>query len=192
MKTRARHYLVPALTTLVAVLTVAGSFLPLFRREEPFGSGTSETVSSVTGAWRYTFRFPGQEELSTPTAPVGIPLLLAGALLLLAAVLGVSRPGPTASRTALVATVFQLGTVCTVGMLGANALAGSTRAQVTLGTGMWLLIAGALVAAVAAVQSFRAPGSPSGPAWADPDAAYADTETPPSGVVITVLPPDGD
>jgi hypothetical protein len=190
VENRARRHAGPALATLVAVLTIAGSFLPLFNRAEPFGSGTTETIRSVQGAWRYTYRFPGQEELSSSSAPVGIPLLLAGALLLLAAVLGFLRAGPTASRTTLVASVFQLGTVCTVAMLGVTVENDRSQAEVTLGTGMWLLIAGAVLAAVATAVSFRGLGSPDRPEWADPDAAYADIETPPSGVVITVLPPD--
>ncbi len=186
MEIRARGAL-PALAALSAALTVTGSFLPLFAREEPLDSGN--VISSVTGAWRYTFRFPGQEELSTPSTPVGIPLLLAGALLLLAAVLGFRRAAPAAT---LAAAVFQLGAVCTVAMLGVSVGNERSHAEVTLGTGMWLLIAAALPAVVAAASSIRGWGAPSRPDWADPEAAYADTETPPSGVVITVLPPEPD
>lgn len=185
----ARRFLVPALATLVAALTIAGSVLPLLIREQPTGSGT-ETMRSVQGAWWYWYTFPGQGELSSPSTPYGIPLLAAVALLLLAAVLGVRRPGPAASRTTLVATVFQLATVCTVAMLGVPVGRDRFELEVTLGAGMWLLMAGAVPAAVAAAMSFRQPGSPNGPDWANPDAAYADTDTPPSGVVITVLPPE--
>ncbi|MDX3188522.1 hypothetical protein PV458_08970 [Streptomyces sp. MN03-5084-2B] len=185
-----RRFLAPVLVALVAVLTITGSFLPLFVTEQPVGNGT-EMMRSVIGAWRYWYSFPGQDELSSPSTPYGIPLLGAGALLLLAAVLGFRRAGPTASRATLVAAAFQLGTVCVVAMQGVIVGRGERPSpEVTLGTGMWLLVTGAVLAAVVTAMSFRGPGSPDRPGWADPDAAYADTETPPSGVVITVLPPE--
>ncbi|MEU0531785.1 hypothetical protein [Amycolatopsis tolypomycina] len=189
MKTHARRFAVPALATLAGALTIIGSFLPLFVRDEPFGFGT-EKVHSVIGAWRYWYSFPGQEEQSSPYTPFGIPLLPAGALLLLAAVLGSRRAGP---KTTVVAAAFQLGTVGTVAMQGVTVgNPSSARAEITYGTGMWLLIAGTALAAAATALSWRTPASPDNPDWANPDAAYADTDTPPSGVVITVLPPERD
>ncbi|WP_410574177.1 hypothetical protein [Amycolatopsis sp. cmx-4-61] len=180
MESPARRFSVPALAALAALLTITGSFLPLFRSDQPFGSGTTETVRAVTGAWRSSYRFPGQDELTAPAAPVGVPLLVASAILLAAAIVGIRK---AASRTTLTGTAFLLGTVSTVAMLAANLLLGRRDARLTLEPGMWLLLAGAVVAVVAAVRSARSPGPPAHP-------AYADTETPPSGVVITVLPPE--
>jgi hypothetical protein len=125
-------------------------------------------------------------------------LLLACAILLAAAVLGIRqtvtrRPDPAASRTTLVGAAFLFGAVCTVGMLGANQLFGSGRstAETTVEIGMWLLVAAVPAAIVAAVLSLRVPAA-GRPDWADPDVAFADTTTPPSGVAITVLPPERD
>ncbi|WP_410668509.1 hypothetical protein [Amycolatopsis sp. cmx-4-68] len=194
---RGPAFLVPALAVLAVVLTVAGAFLPLFRSVEPIGSGADDVIRSVMGAWAIRYKFPGHDEISSSSAPVGLPLLVASAILLAAAVLGIRqaatrRPGPAAGRTTLVGAAFLLGAVATVGMLGTRLSdAGRTRAETTLGLGLWLLVAAALAAAVAAVLSLRerAAGRPE---WADPDVAYADTTTPPSGVAITVLPPERD
>ena len=195
---RGMAFLGPALVVLALVLTVAGTFLPLFRSEEPFGSAEAGTIHSVMGAWRIAYRFPGHDEISSPSAPVGVSLLLACAILLAAAVLGIRqavtrRPDLAASRTTLVGAAFLFGAVCTVGMLGANQLFGSgrSRAETTVEIGMWLLVAAVPAAIVAAVLSLR--GHAAGrPDWADPDVAFADTSTPPSGVVITILPPERD
>jgi hypothetical protein len=194
---RGLAFLVPALAVLAAVLTVAGTFLPLFRSEEPFGSGGADVIRSAIGAWSTQYQFPAQNEINSASAPVGLPLLVASAVLLAAAVLGIRqavtrRPGPAADRTTLAGAAFHLGAVGTVGMLGTRLSdAGRIRVEVTLGIGLWLLIAAALAAALAAVLSLRerAGGRPE---WADPDVAFADTTTPPSGVAITVLPPERD
>jgi hypothetical protein len=195
---RGMAFLAPAFVVLAVVLTVAGAFLPLFRTTEPFGYGEPGIIRSVRGAWRIAYTFPGRDEVSSPSAPIGIPLLLAGAILLAAAALGIGqavtrRLGPVVSRTTLVGAAFLLGAVCTVGMLGAPPLSGSGRSRVEISAaiGMWLLVAAALAAAVAAVLSLRVPAAGRAD-WADPDVAYADTTTPPSGVAITVLPPERD
>lgn len=190
MESPVRRFLPPVLTALAVVLSATGTFLPLFHSEQLIG-GPSEVITSVMDAWRIRFRFPGQDEIDSPSSPVGIPLLLASAILLVAVVLGIRKPGPAASRTTLGGAAFLLGAVCTAAMLGAGRLSGSDAlgANTTTGAGMWLLIAAGLLAAAAAALTFRASGAPE---WADPAAAYADTETPPSGVSITVLPPERD
>ncbi|WP_206787571.1 hypothetical protein [Amycolatopsis sp. MtRt-6] len=184
----ARRFLVPVLATLAVALAVTGTFLPLFRNEQPFTSGT---VRTVVGAWRTHVTLPGRDEISGPSAPLGAALLVGAAILLAAAILGFRRPGPAASRTTLAGAAFLLGAVGTVGTLGVQWLydPGRTGPGLSLEPGLWLLIAAALTAMAAAALSLREP-APGRPEWADPAVAYADTTTPPSGVAITVLPPE--
>ncbi|MGW3967405.1 hypothetical protein ACWED2_46845 [Amycolatopsis sp. NPDC005003] len=191
MESPVRRFLPPVLSALAAGLTVAGTFLPLLHLEQPTGA-PSEVITWVIGAWRTRFRFPGQDEVDSPSSPVGAPLLLGAAILLVAAVLGIRKRGRAAGLTTLGGAAFLLGAVCTAGVQAATRLFEDdpVEAETTLGAGLWLLIAAVLVAAAAAALSFRASGGT--PDWADPTVAYADTETPPSGVVITVLPPERD
>jgi len=65
--------------------------------------------------------------------------------------------------------------------------------EVSTGLGMWLLTLATVLAAGAAVLAhLPALRHPRNPGWADPAVAYADTPTPPSGVAITVLPPEDE
>ncbi|MGK3207556.1 hypothetical protein [Amycolatopsis sp. MEPSY49] len=178
-----------ALLVLAATaLTVVGTFLPFLRTEQAVGLEPSGIAQTTLRAWRIDFTFPGQGEISSPSAPVGVPLLLAAAILLAAAVLGLVRRRP-ARRTTLVGAAFLAGAVCTVAVQGMRSLVDDRGPQVSTTplAGTWVLLAAVAVAAGAAVLSHW--GTPN---WADPEAAYADTPTPPSGVVITVLPPKDD
>ncbi|WIY03755.1 hypothetical protein QRX60_07845 [Amycolatopsis mongoliensis] len=195
---RGGAFLTPALVALALALTVAGTFLPFFRTDQLVGWETAGVARSVVGAWRVDFTFPGQPETSSPSAPLGLPLVLASAILLAALVLGVRQaatrhPGAAASRTAFGGAAFLAGAVCTIGMQGARRLLddGPALTKTTILAGMWLLMAAVLVAVAAAVLSLRRPAA-GRPEWADPAVAFADTTTPPSGVAITVLPPDDD
>ncbi|MEU8634722.1 hypothetical protein AB0C38_21305 [Amycolatopsis sp. NPDC048633] len=193
----ARAFLAPALVALALALTVAGTFLPFFRTEQAVGWEAAGVARSVVGAWRVDFTFSGQAEISSPSAPLGLPLVLASAILLAALILGVRRaatrhPGAAATRTACGGAAFLTGAVCTIGMQGARGLLdGRTQTVTTLMPGMWVLLAAVLAAAAAAVLSPRGPVADR-PEWADPAVAFADTTTPPSGVAITVLPPEDD
>jgi hypothetical protein len=134
---------------------------------------------------------PGQAPVDQAGSPVGVPVLIAVVVLVVAALAGFSRAGRGAGRWLIAGgAVFTAGVVATVGMsgIGLSAVGDGLDLEVTIAPGMWLLIAGALLAAAAAVVAhlpFRKP-------WADPALAYADTPTPPSGVAITVLPPDDE
>lgn len=189
-------FLAPALVALALALTVVGTFLPFFRSEESVGWESGGVARSILSAWRIDFTFPGHAEISSPSAPLGLPLVLASAILLAALVLGIRQaatrhPGAAAARTAFGGAAFLAGAVCAIGMQGARRLVddGPPHTETTLLPGMWVLVAAVLAAAAAAVLSHRRP-SASRPEWADPAAAFADTTTPPSGVVITVLPPE--
>ena len=70
--------------------------------------------------------------------------------------------------------------------LGWSAMADGVDLEVVVASGMWLLIVATALAGVAAVLAHL----PTNDGWADPSLAYADTPTPPSGVAITVLPPE--
>ena len=192
---RGGAFLAPAFVALALALTIAGTFLPFFRTDQQTGE---EPTRSIVGAWRIDFTFPGRAEISSPSAPLGLPLVLASAILLAALVLGIRQaathhPGAAASRTASGGAAFLAGAVCTIGMQGAGQLLGDgpRLTETTLLAGMWVLLAAVLAAAAAAVLSLRRPAA-GRPEWADPVVAFADTTTPPSGVAITVLPPEGD
>lgn len=182
-----------ALVVLALGLTIAGTFLPFIRTEQAVGTGPGESMYTIAGAWRIDYAFPGQAEQTSPSAPLGLPLLLASALLLAALVLTLRPAGPAARRTTLVAAAFLAGAVCTIGVQGAGHLFDNGRSETvtTIQAGLWVLLAAALSAAGAAVLSHRTPAA-SRPEWADPTVAFTDTTTPPSGVAITVLPPEDD
>jgi hypothetical protein len=186
----------PVFTALAFSLTVLGTFLPFFGTEQAVGMEPSGIARTTLRAWRVDLTFPGQAELSSPSVPFGFPLLLASALLLAAGVLGIrqsvtGRASAAVRRTTLAGASFLAGVVCTIGVRGARRLFDDSPPEVetTALAGMWVLAAAVLAAAAAAVLSHRrfAAGRPE---WADPAVAFADTTTPPSGVVITVLPPE--
>ncbi|WP_284745396.1 hypothetical protein [Amycolatopsis sp. RTGN1] len=191
-------FLAPVLVVLSLALTVFGTFLPFFRTEQSLGMEPSGVARTTLRAWRIDFSFPGEGELSAPSVPLGFPLLLASAILLAAAVLGIRqaathRPSAAARRTTLAGAAFLAGAVGTIGMQGARGVfdVSSTQVTTTALAGMWVLVAAVLAAVAAALLNHRrlAEGRPE---WADPAVAFADTRTPPSGVVITVLPPEDD
>lgn len=183
-----RAFVAPVLVVCATALTVVGTFLPFFRTEQSVGLEPSGIAQTTLRAWRIDFTFPGQGEMSTPSAPLGVPLLLAAAILLAGAILGAVTRRP-ARRTTLVGAAFLAGAVCTVAVQGMRRLFNDEGPEVstTLLAGTWVLLAAVVVAAGAAALSNLGT-----PRWADPEAAYADTPTPPSGVVITVLPPEDD
>ena len=120
-------------------------------------------------------------------------LVIVGIVVLAAAAF--SRPGRGVTRWLLsTGAVFMTGVVATIGMgrFDLEAMAGDqTKLEVTTGPGMWLLIVATVLGAGAAVLAHLPLRAAAGsPGWADPALAYADTPTPPSGVAITVLPPD--
>jgi len=187
----------PVLAAFAALLAVGGCFLPLFHLVQQLdvrqGFDHVQLVITVT-AWGNRVEIAGQNSTDRPGVPVGITVVIAIVVLAVAAFAAFSRPDRGLTRWLLSAgAVFTAGVVTTVGVqrLELDALAGEEPAvDVTTGAGMWLLIlaivlaAGAAAVAYLPLRTFRTPG------WADPALAYADTPTPPSGVAITVLPPD--
>lgn len=124
---RGRAFRAPVFVALALALTVAGTFLPFFRTEQPVSSDADGVARSTLRAWRVDFAFPGEAELSSPAAPLGLPLVLASAILLVALVLTIRqaaarRPGVAASRTATGGAAFLAGAVCTIVMDGARSL----------------------------------------------------------------------
>ncbi|MCR6485228.1 hypothetical protein M8542_20580 [Amycolatopsis sp. OK19-0408] len=183
------------LASLAALLTVGGLFLPLFRLQQQIGVrqrflDARLTVSQT--AWGIQFDFPGQEIDDRPAAPVGIPLVVAVLLLAVAALTAFSRPDRALSRWLVGAgAVFATGVVATVGMIGLefDAIAEpDADTEVGVGLGMWLLVLAVLAAVAAAVVAYLPRWRSA--EWADPELAYRDTPTPPTGVAITVLPPE--
>ncbi|WP_310967688.1 hypothetical protein [Amycolatopsis sp. 505] len=195
---RLPRHLPAALAALAALLAVGGCFLPLFRmlQELSFRQGFGDAQLTITEtAWGNRIEVSGQEPTDRPGVPVGIPVIVAIVLLAAAAFAAFSRPGRGLTRWLLSAgAVFAAGVVTTVAMFRFElaAIAGEeVDLEVTTGPGMWLLALAAVAAAAAAVVAhLPLLGHLRDPAWADPAVAYADTPTPPSGVAITVLPPD--
>lgn len=190
--------LVPAfLTSAAALLTVGSLFLPLFRLDQQIGVRQRILDARLTitqTAWGIRIEFPGQETAERAGAPVGIPLIVAVILLAVAAFTAFSRPERPSARWLVAAgAVFTAGVVLTVGMTGLEfaALVGP-EADMDAGpaAGMWLLIVATVLAAAAAVVAYLPLRRETTDGWADPAVAYADTPTPPTGVAITVLPPE--
>ncbi|WP_439376511.1 hypothetical protein [Amycolatopsis lexingtonensis] len=185
------RFLPPALTLLAALLTVAGTLLPLFRVQEHLNlrQRSFETRLAITQtAWGTTIEIPGQEVTDRAGAPLGVPLVLAAILLFAAVFVAFSRPAR--GRWFIGgAAVFTAGVVSTVAMsrFELSALVGPVDLEVVTAAGMWLLFLATAVAVAAAVVAHLTLRTRD---WADPAVAYADTPTPPSGVAITVLPPE--
>lgn len=175
-------------------MIVGGIFLPLFRVVHSLAGAVAGAQAVVTtSAWGVRYEFAGQEVLDVPSAPVGVPLIIAVLLLGVGAVLGF-LPGRRRASAWLgqAGAVFAAGVVLTIEMGGLgetlSVTAGQDRADLTTQLGMWLLIGGVLVAAVAVFVAYRSTGH-HGRRWADPSIAYADTETPPSGFPMPVVEP---
>jgi len=104
--------------------------------------------------------------------------------------------GPFRDAGALVSAsaVFTAGVVITVGMsrFEWSALVGIGELEAGNAVGMWLLILATVLAAAAGVVAYLPGWKRATEDWADPSIAYTDTPTPPSGVAITVLPPDAE
>ncbi|MEU8634723.1 hypothetical protein AB0C38_21310 [Amycolatopsis sp. NPDC048633] len=190
------RFLPAVLTAVAALMTAFGCFLPLFRLQQHVSVRQRffEARLTVTEtAWGSRVEIPGQDAVDQGASPVGIPLILAVIVLAVAAFAALSRPGRGAGRWLIGAgALFTAGVVTTVGMsgLGWSAMADSMDLEVVTAAGMWLLIGATVLAAVAAVLAYLPAWRRTGDDWADPALAYADTPTPPSGVAITVLPPE--
>ncbi|MGK3207555.1 hypothetical protein [Amycolatopsis sp. MEPSY49] len=188
---RLLRFLPPALTAAAALLATGGLFFPLFRLQQHVSvrQRVFEARLTVTQtAWGSRIEIPGQEAVDQGAAPVGIPVILAVLLLAVAAFTAFARS--RRGRWLIGAGAFFTGgVVVTVGMIGPgwSAMADGLDFEVVTTAGMWLLIGAAAAAAAAAVIA-ALPGKTRD--WADPTLAYADTPTPPSGVAITVLPPE--
>jgi hypothetical protein len=179
----------------VAALLVLGAvFLPLFQVEQHVTAQqtffTPKLVFTET-AWSSRVSAEGNESVEQPAAPVGIPVVIAVALLAAAAVFGFSRTSRVGHRLTAAGTSFAAGTALTIGMSGFGWSSGFGREglDVSLGLGLWLLIAGVVAGVAATVAGYLPIRAPDGD-WADPTLAYADTPTPPSGIAVTVLPPE--
>ncbi|WP_284745397.1 hypothetical protein [Amycolatopsis sp. RTGN1] len=188
----------PVLTAIAALMTVGGLFLPLFRLQQHINirRGFFEAQLTVTEtAWVSRTEIPGQEVTEQAAPPVGIPLILAVLVLAVAAFTAYSRPDRGLGRWLIAAgTFFTAGVVSTAGMTGPGwaSMADGLDLDVVTGAGMWLLIGATALAAVAAVLAYLPARRRTLGDWADPALAYADTPTPPTGVAITVLPPEPD
>jgi hypothetical protein len=189
------RFLPPVLTAVAALMTAAGCFLPLFRLQQHVSVRQRffEAQLTVTEtAWGNRLEIPGQDAAEQGGSPFGIPLILAVLVLAVAAFTAFSRPGHGAGRWLIGAgAFFTAGVVTTVGMTGPgwSAMAEGVDLEVATASGMWLLIGATALAAVAAVLAYL-PAWRRTEDWADPALAYADTPTPPTGVAITVLPPE--
>jgi len=192
------RFVPPILVAVAALLTVAGCFLPLFRIQQrvTVGQRFFEAQLTITQtAWNTLIEIPGQEAAERPAAPLGIPLIIAVAVLVVAAFTAFSRPGRGLARWLVSASaVFTAGVVITVGMsrFEWSALVGIGELEAGNAVGMWLLILATVLAAAAGVVAYLPAWQRATEDWADPSIAYTDTPTPPSGVAITVLPPDAE
>jgi hypothetical protein len=192
-----RDFLPIALITLAAVATFAAGFLPLFRTAQMLGDDDDRGVLRYTQTgWSTYFGFGGEDGGSQPSEPLGVALLAAAVVLLVALVFVIrqvvtARASAAARGVTLSGAAFLAGVVLATAMAGIPAPvdSGRVRFETSLQAGMWLLFLAVVAAAAAAVLDYLAsPGTR--PDWADPGTAYADTPTPPSGVAITVLPPE--
>ncbi|GAB3137101.1 hypothetical protein GCM10027258_12080 [Amycolatopsis stemonae] len=191
--------LLPAvLTAVAALMTLGGTFLPLFRLEQHVSVRDRFLEAQLTvteTAWGSRIEIPGQETTDQAASPVGIPLILAVLVLAVAALMAFSRPESGRARWLVAGgALFTTGVVLTVGMsgLGWSAMADGNDLEVVTDSGMWLLIGALVLVVAAAVLACLPTWRRRGEDWADPNLAYADTPTPPSGVAITVLPPEDD
>ncbi|MFF1606474.1 hypothetical protein ACFVYA_01750 [Amycolatopsis sp. NPDC058278] len=186
------------LAALAAVLAVGGCFLPLFRmlQDLNFRQGFIGAQLTITEtAWGNRIEITGQPVTDRPGVPVGIPVVIAVVVLAAAAIAAFARPDRGLTRWLLSAgALFTAGVVTTTWMSRFELAAIADEEAglaVSTGPGMWLLTLATVLAAAAAVLVYL-PNVGRNPGWADPALAYADTPTPPSGVAITVLPPDDE
>lgn len=199
----ASRVLVPVLVVIGALLVLGACFLPLFRVEQHVTAQqtffTPKLVFTET-AWNSQVSAEGNESVDQPAAPVGIPVVVAVAVLAVAAVFGFSRRKRLGHGLAVAGAAFAAGIAATIGMsgFGWSSGLGDEGLDISLGLGLWSLIAGVAVTVAAVVLGYLPAREPDD--WSDPALAYADTPTPPSGfpaptiegagLSITVLPPE--
>ncbi|WET80288.1 hypothetical protein P3102_03275 [Amycolatopsis sp. QT-25] len=190
-----RRLVAAGLAALAMMLTLVACFFPLFTTEHRLSVGSSERVMLVfvQGAWDTTANQVGQPTFTMSTAPIGIPLLVAAAILLAAAVVGarvagLRRPGASDRWLTTIAAVFLAGVVITVATLGSGRELGEdVKVTLTLEAGMWALFAAVTAAVGAAVMRHRVQGDG---VPVDGDSALAEMPTPKDGLSIMVLPPE--
>ncbi len=174
---------------LGAVLAVAGSLRPLYEQERVdsgFRSGFRMT------SWSSQYTTPdGGVELVPDSVLYGVPMVVAAALLVLVALLVpfsqrlparavvAIRVGAVAAATMLVGCVWTVGQAVLVVARENDAVRGSIETRV--GSGMWTLVAAAVVAFAGGllVQRLKAK-APVAYQLPDDD----DTDTPPMGIPI--------
>ncbi|WP_328701703.1 hypothetical protein [Amycolatopsis pittospori] len=193
-KTEPRRLVAAGLAALAMVLTLVGCFFPLFRTEHraDFDRDGSFELVTVQSAWGSEFIQAG-EPFEQSSAPIGVSLLIAAAVLLAALLVSARaaylRPPSALDRWLTTsAAVFLAGTVLTIGMLGIGVgIAPNIESATTLEAGMWALLAAAVAAVGAAVMSHRVEEDAI-PVTDDP--SLADMPTPKDGISIMVLPPE--
>ncbi len=186
-----RRFIPSALALLASLLTLIACFQPFFRTEtslnQGFGDDDLDRYVSTQGAWSFEMIVPGEAPLSYPGPPLGFPLMLAAAVLLAAAIVGIRYASAPARWFASAGAVFLTGVVATSGMQGLTR-ADSPIARdttVTVGLGQWLLITAVVVAVAGAIASHRLRPEPlAAPGNSD----LADMATPRDGFSITLLP----
>ncbi|MEU4805907.1 hypothetical protein [Actinosynnema sp. NPDC023587] len=184
------------LAAIAAATSVSATFLPLS------WIGTSrggDRFGLVTTGWG-TDTAPATMDGIGPQAQIGVPIVIAAVLLVLAAAL-VHLPAHQrlAGRyTAVAATALLIGSVWTTFMtVSARLSPNSQDERLTItyeyGAGMWLLVAACVVAIVATVYLHARPPvrtpAPGGViVHRLDDDVDADTDTPPFGISVPVLP----
>lgn len=163
---RSPRVIASLLFSAAGLLTIVAPFLSLFVGE--LRSRMSRGLISLSGWTTESVSTTGRVGRShdISSAPVGYPLLFAGALLAAAAVVGLRSRRSSGSAVKLlpaVAVTFLVATVVSVGMQGIGW--SGQLAPVGIGTrpgaGFWLLIAACLVSAAAiALSAERTPPPP--------------------------------
>jgi hypothetical protein len=160
-------------------LVIGATFAPFYGLTQALGEG--HTFEYHLSGWSWGLRPDDQVKLDHP-ALYGIPLCMAGAVLVLAAILTL------AGRNARVAGVLGTGLlVGAVGMELADAVANSQRGTAEVRTpielGTWLLIGAAVLALVGTVLALARKGSRT-PQMATPYPARFEPETPRFGIPV--------
>ncbi|UUV35521.1 hypothetical protein NQK81_19420 [Amycolatopsis roodepoortensis] len=190
-----RRLVAAGLAALAMLLAVLGCLFPFFSIEHRFSFDRSDAVVVVfvQSAWDTKVLQPNDPPFSAPSTPVGIPVLIAAAILLAAVIVSarasrLRRPGALDRWLTTIAAVFLTGVVATAATLSFGRTMGeSIETTTTLGAGMWALFAAVVAAAGAAVMSHRVQDDEV-PVSGDP--SLADMPTPKHGISVAVLPPD--
>ncbi|MEU7529656.1 hypothetical protein AB0A74_28280 [Saccharothrix sp. NPDC042600] len=182
------------LLSLAGVTAAVATFLPLY------SVGTSLDGDARFGftatSWATTSEPAGLSWLGGSTQH-GVPIVIAAVLLLVAPALAfLPEPQRQAARYAAVAATGLLaGAVWTTGMAVAAWLTPPvsdvrTTMEYRTGAGLWVLVAAVLVAVVGTVFLLRR-GVPE-PEGAVVHVVVDDTDTPPMGIQVAVLPTTGE